>query len=209
VSRSGKDAAREKQTTIVTTHKAHAIPSDARQANSTTAQFDATFLEHWSPVYRVLVRLVGDHAEAEDLALETFWRLYQRVLSDSRRARDESNLGGWLYRVATNLGLNALRARKRRQRHELDAGRWEIETRVSDPAQVVADEEERARVRAVLGAMDARQAQLLALRYSDLSYAELAVALDVAPTSVGTLLARAEREFEARYRQEEEQNASQ
>jgi RNA polymerase sigma-70 factor (ECF subfamily) len=203
VSRSGKDAARENQTTIVTTNKARAIPDGARQANRTTAQFDATFLEHWSPVYRVLVRLVGDHAEAEDLALETFWRLASR----ERAPRDESNLDGWLYRVATNLGLNALRARKRRQRHELDAGKWEIENKVSDPAQVVADEEERARVRAVLGGMDARQAQLLTLRYSGLSYAELAAALNIAPSSVGTLLARAEREFESRYRQKEDQNA--
>jgi RNA polymerase sigma-70 factor (ECF subfamily) len=199
VSRSGKDAAREKQTTIVTTNNARTIPNGARQANRTKTQFDATFLEHWSPVYRVLVRLVGDHAEAEDLALETFWRLASR----ERAPRQESNLGGWLYRVATNLGLNALRARKRRQQHELDAGRWDSETRVSDPAQVVADEEERACVRAVLGGMETRQAQLLMLRYSGLSYAELATALNIAPASVGTLLARAEREFESRYRQEE------
>ncbi|MEW5717112.1 MAG: sigma-70 family RNA polymerase sigma factor [Chloroflexota bacterium] len=189
----------------MTTNKARAIPNGARQAKSTSAQFDATFLEHWTPICRVLVRLVGDPAEAQDLALETFWRLAsrQRVLSDSRRMRDESNLGGWLYRVATNLGLNALRARKRRQRHELDAGRWEIEMRVSDPAQIVAAEEERARVRAVLAAMDTRQAQLLTLRYSGLSYADLAATLNVAPASVGTLLARAEREFESRYRQTE------
>ncbi|MBM3131134.1 MAG: sigma-70 family RNA polymerase sigma factor [Chloroflexi bacterium] len=197
MSRSGKDAAREDQTTIVTTNKARAIPNEAQQANSTTAQFDATFLEHWTPICRVLVRLVDDHAEAQDLALETFWRLYEHA------PRDQSNLGGWLYRVATNLGLNALRARKRRQRHELDAGRWEIETRVSDPAQIVAAEEERARVRVVLATMDARQAQLLTLRYSGLSYAELAAALNIAPASVGTLLARAEREFESRYRQAE------
>ena len=197
MSRSGKDAAREKKTTIVTTNKARAIPNGARQANRATTPFDATFLEHWSPVYRVLVCLVGDHAEAEDLALETFWRLHERA------PQNDAHLGGWLYRVATNLGLNALRARKRRQRHELEAGKWEIETKVSDPAQVVADEEERARVRAILGAMDARQAQLLMLRYSGLSYAELATALSIAPASVGTLLARAEREFESRYRQEE------
>ena len=199
MSRSGKDAAREKQTTSVTTNNARTIPNGARQANRATTQFDAAFLEHWSPVYRVLVRLVGDHAEAEDLALETFWRLASR----QRALQNDANLGGWLYRVATNLGLNALRARKRRERHELDAGRWEIETKVSDPAQAVADEEERARVHAILGAMETRQAQLLMLRYSGLSYAELATALDIAPPSVGTLLARAEREFESRYRQEE------
>jgi RNA polymerase sigma-70 factor (ECF subfamily) len=38
------------------------------------------------------------------------------------------------------------------------------------------------------------------LRHTGLSYQELAAALDVAPASIGTLLARAERAFEARYR---------
>ncbi len=32
--------------------------------------FEAIFLEHWPRVYGVLLRIVGDHAEAEDLALE-------------------------------------------------------------------------------------------------------------------------------------------
>ena len=184
-------------------NKARALTNTAQQTDERNARFDRLFLEHWSPIFRVLVRLVGDEAEAEDLALETFWRLHQRA------PQNESNLGGWLYRVATNLGLNALRARKRRQRHELDAGKWEIETRVSDPAQAIADEEERACVRAILGTMETWQAQLLTLRYSGLSYAELATALNIAPASVGTLLARAEREFESRYRQQEAQNASQ
>jgi RNA polymerase sigma-70 factor (ECF subfamily) len=192
----------ERQTSIVTTNKARALP-DARQDDSAAAQFDATFLEHWQPIYRALMRLVGDHAEAEDLALETFWRLYQRPSSKKR----DSNLGGWLYRVATNLGLNALRAHKRRQQHEMQAGKWAIESSTSDPAQAAADEDERRRVREILAEMDERQAQLLILRHSGTSYVDLAAALEVAPGSVGTLLARAERDFEKRYRRKEGNDA--
>jgi DNA-directed RNA polymerase specialized sigma24 family protein len=48
--------------------------------------------------------------------------------------------------------------------------------------------------------LDQRQVQLLILRYSGLSYRELAVALGVSENSIGTLLVRAEREFEKRYR---------
>jgi len=162
--------------------------------------FDAVFLEHWQRVYRVALRLVGDHAEAEDLALETFWRLYQKQSTDAR----DVNLGGWLYRVETNLGLNALRARKRRTQHELDAGRWQIETSVHDPEQSLQADEERSRVRAILAEMDERQAQLLLLRHSGAKYQELADTLGVSINSIGTLLARAEREFEKRYRQKGE-----
>jgi RNA polymerase sigma-70 factor (ECF subfamily) len=156
--------------------------------------FEQIFQEHWARVYRVLYRLVGDHAEAEDLALETFWRLYRRP------PRRSVNLGGWLYRVATNLGLNALRARQRRGFYERSAGRMDAGDHLSgDPAVQVESAEEIARVRRTLVSMNSRSAKLLVLRHSGLTYAELAATLDVAPGSIGTLLARAEKEFAERY----------
>src|SRR5271169_1228518 len=78
--------------------------------------FEDLFLQYWDKIYGVLFRLTGDGAEAEDLALETFMRLWQRPPSQ------DQILAGWLYRVATNLGYNALRSAGRRTRHELDAG---------------------------------------------------------------------------------------
>ncbi len=164
--------------------------ADRRDQSSTvTDNFEALFLEHWPRVYGVLVRLVGDPAEAEDLALETFWRLSQRT--DTR----ELNLGGWLYRVASNLGLNALRSWQRRAAYE-QANPWEAENRAgTDPLEIIIQNENRARVRQALRALSPRSAQLLILRHSGLSYQELAAALGVSPTSIGTLLARAEKEF--------------
>jgi RNA polymerase sigma-70 factor (ECF subfamily) len=48
--------------------------------------------------------------------------------------------------------------------------------------------------------MKPRSARVLILRHSGLSYAELAAALQVNPASIGKLLARAEEEFEKKYR---------
>lgn len=157
--------------------------------------FETVFHEHWPRVYVVLLRLVGDPAEAEDLALETFWRLHERVSSDGR----DLNPGGWLYRVATHLGLNSLRAWKRRERYELEAGQWEAAQNPDDPLEIYAEAEKRRHVRQALSEMNPRQSQLLLLRHSGLSYRELAAALDVSPNSIGALLARAEAEFEERY----------
>jgi RNA polymerase sigma-70 factor (ECF subfamily) len=158
------------------------------------AAFELIFQEHWSRVYGVLFRLVGDHTEAEDLALETFWRLYRRP------PRQATNLAGWLYRVATNLGYNALRARQRRGRYEQQAGRIGfLEHTSGDPAIQLENAERAAAVRRVLAHMQPRAASLLVLRQAGLTYAELAAALDLAPGSVGTLLARAEKDFAGRY----------
>ena len=59
--------------------------------------------------------------------------------------------------------------------------------------------EERDSVRQVLMRLSERQRDCLVLRANGLSYAEIAVAIGVAPGSVGTLLARAERTFKAEY----------
>ena len=165
-------------------------------ALSTAQDFETIFTEQWSRIYSVIFRLVGDKAEAEDLALETFWKLYRNPPSK----RD--NLGGWLYRVAVNQGLNALRARNRRNRYEEEAGAQVLEDySTAQPEIEVERAEQRQEVQAVLARIKPRSAKLLVLRQSGLSYKELAVVVKVRPSSVGKLLARAEDEFERIYRQ--------
>lgn len=157
---------------------------------------EQVFLEHWARVYRLLVRLVGDPAEAEDLALETFLRFYKHP-----PAGEDLNLGGWLHRVATNLGLHSIRSFNRRERYELAAGKGALDQASADrPAEIQAQEEERRLVRLVLAQMNERQSRLLVMRHSGMPYKEIAAALGISPTSIGPLLLRAEREFERRYR---------
>ena len=171
--------------------------AETASTDSVSAAFEALFMEHWARVYRLLYRLVGDPAEAEDLALETFMRLYQRY-----PPRDgEFNLGGWLHRVATNLGLHSIRSWKRRERYEMAAGKYALEDAPeAQPALILAQAEERRLVRLALSRMNERQAQLLVMRHSGSSYKEMAETLELAPTSIGPLLVRAEREFAKQYR---------
>lgn len=169
--------------------------TDKSKADS-LAWFESAFNEHWQRVYTVVYRLLGDPDEAQDLALEAFLRLHQR----SPQGSGLENLDGWLYRVATNLGLNALRARQRRQRYEEQAGHNALQdSSTPDPAAEYERRQEREQVRGILAGMKPRSAKLLVLRHSGLSYAEIAAALDLTPGSVGTLLARAEKEFQERY----------
>ncbi len=159
--------------------------------------FQALFLEHWSLIYRLLARMTGDPAEAEDLALETFLRLYRHP----PKGGEGSNLRGWLFRVATNLGLHAIRSSQRRQRYELAAGKVALDRSSGErPAELVERRESNHLARLVLGQMQPRQAEILTLRYSGLAYKEIAREMGLAPTSIGPLLLRAEREFGRIYR---------
>jgi RNA polymerase sigma-70 factor (ECF subfamily) len=160
--------------------------------------FETIFVEYYAKVYAILFRLTGDRYEADDLAAETFWRLWERP-----PAQDE-NLGGWLYRVASNLGYNLLRNKRRRKHYEEKVGLDVLETEHSpDPAKTVERSFERERVRKVLSELTLREVQVITLRYSGLSYKEIAASIHVAPSSVGTLLARAEEKFETLYRRGE------
>ncbi len=185
------------QKDIPVTVTAEDLPTKSIWTSVQSPKFEDAFNEHWDRVYEVIFRIVGEHAEAEDLALETFWRLYNHP----PKFESWEKLAGWLYRVATNLGFNALRSRKRRIRYEEESGRLVMDVNAApNPAKEAERMEEIQRVRQVLSLMKPRDAKLLILRNSGFSYAELAVTLGVAPGSIGTLLVRAEADFEKRYR---------
>jgi RNA polymerase sigma factor (sigma-70 family) len=159
--------------------------------------FRAVFLQHYPRIVGVLVRLVGDRTRAEELANDVFWRLYREPA-----LRADGNLGGWLYRTATNLGIDTLRALSRRRRYEEAAGRLTPGgiAEANGPLEDVLREEKCRLVRTVLASIKPAQAQLLILRASGFSYKELAGVLEVKVTGIGTMLNRAAEEFRNRYR---------
>ena len=179
-------------------HESHAVshPRKLRKSNNISNDFESLFHEYWASIQRLLLRMVVDPAEAEDLALETFFRLYKY-----RPAADEQfNIGGWLHRVAANLALQSIRSFKRREQYELKAGKDALEeSSENQPSEIFNEEENRSIARLALAQMNARQAELLVMRYSGMAYKDIAAALSLSPTSIGPLLLRAEREFEKRY----------
>jgi RNA polymerase sigma factor (sigma-70 family) len=156
--------------------------------------YEETYRSFYAQVVRQLTYLLGNRAGAEDVAQETFLKLYT-VPPPTRQ-----NIGGWLHQVGARLALNYLRGEKRRQRRELQA---------EDPSgdkvihleEVMWRQEAVRLVREVLDEMPARERMALLLRHTGFTYQEIAGALDVAPGSVGTLLARAQRRFLDLYRQ--------
>jgi RNA polymerase sigma-70 factor (ECF subfamily) len=170
----------------------------ARMQAGDDRAFALLFQRHYDRVYGILFRLVGARADAEDLAQDVFLRLYRQRFSPRR----EHNVGAWLYRVATNLGYNALRSRQRRWRR--DAALLPDPTDADPaPSDAALQAETRAAVRAALARLPQRDVQLLLLRQMGLSYAELAESCGVAPGSVGTLLRRAAESFRQAYAHEE------
>lgn len=165
----------------------------AHTKESDSAEFDALFLAHYDRVYGLLFRLVGTRVEAEDLAQEVFLKLYR-----TPPRKRNSNIGAWLYRVATHTGYNAIRSRRRRWERNTLLLQAESATGV-DPEHQAERTETQAAVRAALAQLSPQQGQLLLLRQMGLSYAELATVCELNPASVGKTLSRAATAFRAAY----------
>jgi RNA polymerase sigma factor (sigma-70 family) len=156
-------------------------------------EFRRLFDGQFGSVFRYLDRLSGDPALAADLAQETFVRLFRRgSMPDMPRA--------WLAAVAANLLRDDRRTAARRQSligAAVEQLRLESSSAAPD-AEVLAGER-RAMVRRTLDGLPERDRRILLLRYEGYSYREIALALDLPETSVGTFLARARRAFQAAF----------
>jgi RNA polymerase sigma-70 factor, ECF subfamily len=164
-----------------------AIVKDA--AAGSGFDFEAVFRDDYRAITRLIARVVRDPGRAEELAVETFWRLWKTSSAHGESAR------GWLRRTAIRLAIDELRRHARRQRIDR---LWPF-GRVRRPDELFLSSDEQGRVRTVLTALPKRDAELLILRSDDTSYEELATLLSINPASVGTLLSRARHAFRKEY----------
>jgi RNA polymerase sigma factor (sigma-70 family) len=169
------------------------IPENAVSEDSFDAAFSLLFEQRFAPLFRYLMRLTDDRELASDFAQEAFVRLH-------RRGSLPDTPGAWLVTVAHNL-LRDQRRSARRQLTLLSArqDRSPERDRSSGAEGQVLAEERRDQVRAALDRLSERDRQALLLRHSGHSYREIATALHVAETGVGTMLIRASQAFRRAY----------
>jgi RNA polymerase sigma-70 factor (ECF subfamily) len=152
---------------------------------------DRLFRLYHEPLVRYLTRRLGDRDWAEEIAQETFLRALRQESITSERS--------WLFAVATNLVRDDAR-RAERQRARLALLAAEERERVVEPELTAAERaEERAMARAALDALAEKDRLALLLREEGLDYDEIAAALDIARSSVGTTLSRARRRLAEHY----------
>ncbi len=143
------------------------------------AALNALMGRHAQPLFLYLVRMFHHEATAEDLAQETFVRVYQQ----RGRFRPDAKFSTWLYTIATNLGRDRLRWLARHPQVSLDAASDDDGPALGDtltatqptPAESLQASERAEEVRRAVAALpeDLRVPLLLA-EYEDRSHAEIA-----------------------------------
>ena len=153
-----------------------------RLANADTAALAVIFERYWSQIVRYAVSLLKSQDEAEDIAQETFERLWER--RDAWRV--EGKVQPLLLKIARNLCIDALRRRTTGDRAVLNA---DLPAAVPTPSMVCEEEELGTIVtRAVLALPEQRREVLILSRVHGLSRQEIAEIMDLAPRTVANHL---------------------
>jgi RNA polymerase sigma-70 factor (ECF subfamily) len=151
---------------------------------------------HATPVFHFLCRMVGNEEDANDLAQETF----VRVFKSSASFRAEQRFSTWLFTIAANLARNHFRWRSRHPNVSLDAENSETEQTLGStlpantptPKEAALTSERAAAVRAAVKNLpeDLREAIVLC-EWEERSIAEAATILESTPKAVESRLYRA------------------
>jgi RNA polymerase sigma-70 factor (ECF subfamily) len=150
------------------------------------AAFNGLVDRHYSLVFRITARVLGNASDAEDVTQETFVKLWRNPPA----LRDKAALKAWLVRVARNLAIDRLR----RARNATDS---ELELLVD--ASTAPDGELRhgqaaEQVSAALAQLPERQRMAMQLTYFEtMGNQETATVMDITVEAVESLLSRARR----------------
>jgi len=163
------------------------------------ASFELLLARYRTPLIHFLGRMVKDPAMAEDLAQEVFLRVYRARAGYKPSAKFTT----WLFRIATNLALNAVRDQRHRQREvsieqpgEARAGEDEQPLEVADASPGIVEalvERDRAALiqRAILRLPEKQRAAVLMHKYHEMDYDQIAAALGCSESALKSLLFRA------------------
>ena len=165
--------------------------ADVRAAQADRAAFGALYRRYLDRVYGYCFYLLGDHHDAEDATERTF----MAALAAIDRYRDEGgSFRSWLFRIAHNQLVNALRSRGRRRARSLDDVAEPATD--GDPAGVVGGAEESRRLRRALESQPEDRRQVVILRFVDgLSAREIGAVLGRSEGAVRVLQHRALRQL--------------
>lgn len=139
-------------------------------------------------------RVLGDHAEAEDVVQETMMRLW-KMAPDWRQG--EARVSTWTYRVAVNLCTDRLRRRKVRGYVDLESVA-EPEADLQSAVEQMTEKDRADALQSALHDLPDRQRQAVVLRHLEgLSNPEIAQIMDIGVEAVESLTARGKRALKA------------
>lgn len=163
-----------------------------------TNAFETLVVEHEKKVYNLALRMVGNEEDARDMSQEAFIKAYNSLDS----FRGDSKFSVWLYRLTSNLCIDFLRSRGRRQTVSLtvedneDDAQLDIPDDRFSPERAFERSETRESVKRGLETLTPEYRQILLLReINGLTYEEIGKALGLEEGTVKSRIFRARKKL--------------
>ena len=160
----------------------------AAAASRDHAAFGELVNRYHKPVYRLIWRMTGGHADTEDVAQEVFLKLWQ----NPRQVREAGALKGWLMRVAANAAID-----RSRKRVDTDIATVpETADTAALPGEILERNAAAREVERRIAQLPVRQRLALSLVYYEgMSNIDTAAIMQTSIEAVESLLARARRDL--------------
>jgi RNA polymerase sigma-70 factor, ECF subfamily len=150
--------------------------------------FDRLVLRHQGPISAFAYRMLGNQSDAEEISQETFGRVW----SHAPRWSPDGKAKSWIYRIAHNLCIDRLRAR----RITVDIADQEIEDGNPDPEQTLSRKRTETSVRHAVDLLPERQRIAISLFHlKDMTADEAAETMDISVDALESLLRRARKKL--------------
>ena len=170
-------------------------PLLARLRAGDTRAFEELVTMYQHRVFGVALRMLGNRAEAEEIAQETFLRAHRAL----REFRGEARLGTWLYAIASRLCLNRLASGPRRHERSDDIALAQAPAESADTAGALERGELEAALHEAVAALPEDRRIVVVLRdLEGLSYEDIAQVLGMPLNTVRTRLHRARLDLKAK-----------
>jgi RNA polymerase sigma-70 factor, ECF subfamily len=156
--------------------------------------FEELVERHSGEIFAYVWRMLRETHDAEDCLQETFLRAFRSY----GRVRAGTNYRAWLYKIATNAARSQWKRRTRSEVHTID-----LDPELQADEMSVADRVERktllaAVARAVEGLPDQQRAALIMRKYQELSYTEIATALECSEAAARANVYQAVKKLQAK-----------
>lgn len=154
--------------------------------------FEQIYKDYWQKVFRVCMGYVNDHDQAKDIAQETFIVVWQQL----PKFRNESSVGTWIFRIASNQCLRQIEKKKRIPLSEMP---FQIEEKAEH-----SNEERIALLYKCISELNETDRLIISLELENIKQAEIAEIVGISEVNVRVKVHRIKEKLTLKFKEHEQ-----
>lgn len=154
--------------------------------------FESIYKDYWQKIFRICMGYVNDYAKAQDLTQDIFVIVWKNL----SKFRKESNIGTWIFKIASNYCLRQIEKDKRLKKSELPIN-IQQESEVSIEPQIKL-------LHKYISELTEIERIIISLELEDIKQSEIAEIVGITPSNVRVKIHRIKEKLTKKFKQNAE-----